>query len=210
MVQPEKGRRREGREQATARILDAAAVLFSERGYTAVSVRDIAAEAGVSHALVHRYLGSKEQVYRATLGRSETAIRDAAPGADDLLEATRLMLREAAIPQRRHVRLIAHSALHGMSQEESGVRFAATERLLEIAQEVAAAEGDARDPDASDPRFVIASIVAMLLGWSVGREWLLPVVGLEMSDDEFVDGFERVTLDLERLYFPSLRDRPKS
>ena len=73
-------------------------MLFAERGFTAVSVRDIAAEAGVSHALVHRYLGSKEQVYRATLGRRESAIRDAAPGADDLLEATRLMLREAASP----------------------------------------------------------------------------------------------------------------
>ena len=27
-----------------------------------------------------------------------------------------------------------------------------------------------------------------------------------MSDDEFVDQFERVVLDLERLYFPTLRD----
>lgn len=210
MGQPERGRQREGREQATARILDAAAALFAERGYGAVSVRDIAAEAGVSHALVHRYLGSKEQVYRATLCRSETAIRDAAPAVDDLLEATRLMLREAVLRQRRHVRLIAHTALHGMSQEESGVRFAATERLLEIAQEEVAAEGDARDPDAPDPRFVIASIVAMLIGWSAGREWLLQVVDLDMSEEEFVDEFERVTLDLERLYFPSLRDRPKS
>ena len=27
-----------------------------------------------------------------------------------------------------------------------------------------------------------------------------------MSDDEFVDRFERVVLDIERLYFPGLRD----
>ena len=47
----------------------------------------------MSHALVHRYLGSKEQVYRATLSRRETTIRDAAPAGDDLLEATRLMLQ---------------------------------------------------------------------------------------------------------------------
>ena len=65
----DRGKRDKGRprEQTTARILDAAEKLFAERGYTAVSVRDIAAEAGVSHALVHRYLGSKEQVYRAML-----------------------------------------------------------------------------------------------------------------------------------------------
>ena len=40
----------------------------------------------MSHALVHRYLGSKQDVYRAMLGRRETAIRDAAPGEDDLLD----------------------------------------------------------------------------------------------------------------------------
>jgi AcrR family transcriptional regulator len=199
-------RQRGTREETTEAILDAAQELFAQRGYTAVTIREIAAAAGVSHALVHRYLGAKEDVYRAMLVRSETEIRDAAPNEDDLLEATRLMLREATLRQRGHVQLIVSSALHGTSQEKSGVRFAATERLLEIAQEVAAAEGDARDPDTPDARFVIASIVAMLLGWSAGREWLLQVVGLEMNDDEFVDAFERVTLDLERLYFPSLRD----
>ena len=86
--------RRGGREQTTAAILDAAEKLFAERGFTAVSVRDIAAEAGVSHALVHRYLGSKEQVYRAMLGRRETVIRDAAtpeerPARGDQADAAR-------------------------------------------------------------------------------------------------------------------------
>ncbi len=198
-------KRRRGREQTTAAMLDAAEKLFAERGYTAVSVRDIAGEAGVSHALVHRYLGSKAQVYRAMLLRRESVIRDAAPGEDDLIEATKLMLREAVLNQRDYVRLIAHSALHGMSYERTAGRFAATERLVELAREVAAA-GDARDPDAPDPRFVIASIVAMLLGWSAGREWILKAVDFEsMSDEEFTDEFERVVLDLERLYFPSLR-----
>ena len=47
----------------------------------------------------------------------------------------------------------------------------------------------------------------MLLGWSAAREWVLRASDLEtMSDDEFVDEFERVVLDLERLYFPALRD----
>lgn len=203
-------KKRRGREKTTERILDAAASLFAERGFTAVSVRDIAAEAGVSHALVHRYLGSKEQVYRATLARSEGAINDAAPPDVDLLEASRLMLREAVLRQSRHVRLIAHSALHGLSYERAGVRFVATEHLAELARRAAMDEGDARDPDAPDPRFVIASIVAMLIGWAAVREWLLQVVGLDMSDEEFVDDYERVTLDIERLYFPGLRERPKS
>jgi AcrR family transcriptional regulator len=203
-------KRRGSREQTTAAILDAAEKLFAERGFTAVSVRDIAAAAGVSHALVHRYLGSKEQVYKAMLRRRETVIRDVAPAEDDLIEATKLMLREAVLNQRDYVRLLTHSALHGLSYERTIGRFAATERLVELAHRVAAAEGDARDPDAPDPRFVIASLVAMLLGWSAGREWVLRAAGLEpVEDEEFAEQFERVVLDLERVYFPSLRDEPE-
>jgi AcrR family transcriptional regulator len=200
-------RRRGGREQTTAVILDAAEKLFAERGFTAVTVRDIAAEAGVSHALVHRYLGSKQDVYRAMLARRETVIRDAAPEQQDLLEASSLMLREAVLNQRTYVRLIAHSALHGLSYDRTVGQFAATARLTELAQLTAADEGEARDPDAPDPRFVIASVVAMLIGWSAAREWILRAADLEpMSDDEFADRFERVVLDIERLYFPGLRD----
>jgi AcrR family transcriptional regulator len=203
-------KRRGSREQTTAAILDAAGRLFAERGFTAVSVRDIAAAAGVSHALVHRYLGSKEQVYKAMLRRRETVIRDAAPAEDDLIEATKLMLREAVLNQRDYVRLLTHSALHGLSYEQTIGRFAATERLVKLARGVAAAEGDARGPDAPDPRFVIASLVAMLMGWSAAREWVFRAVDLEpAADEEFVEQFERVVLDLERLYFPSLRDGPE-
>ena len=141
------------------------------------------------------------------LAAARTIIRDAAPGEDDLLEATRLMLREAVLHQRNYVRLIAHSALHGLSYERTVGQFAATARLTELARRTAADEGEARDPDAPDPRFVIASAVAMLIGWSAAREWILRAADLEpMSDDEFVDRFERIVVDMERLYFPSLRD----
>jgi AcrR family transcriptional regulator len=203
-------RRRGGRERTTEAILDAAEKLFSQRGFAAVSVRDIAAEAGVSHALVHRYLGSKAQVYRTMLLRRETVIRDAAPDEDDLIEATKLMLREAVLNQRDYVRLLTHSALHGLSYEQTTGRFAATERLVELARGVAATEGDARDPSAPDPRFVIASLVAMLMGWSAAREWVFQAADLEpVGDEQFAEQFERVVLDLERLYFPSLRDEPE-
>jgi len=146
-------------------------------------------------------------VYRAMLARRENVIRDAAPLEDDLLEATSLMLREAVLNQRTYIRLIAHSALHGLSYERTVGRFAATARLTELAQLTAADEGEARDPDAPDPRFVIASVVAMLIGWSAAREWILRASDLEpMGDDDFADRFERVVLDIERLYFPGLRD----
>jgi AcrR family transcriptional regulator len=45
------------------RILEAAQRLFAERGYARVSIRQIAAESGVSPALVMKLGGSKEQLY---------------------------------------------------------------------------------------------------------------------------------------------------
>lgn len=201
--------RRAGREQTTAVILDAAEKLFSERGFTAVSVRDIAAEAGVSHALVHRYLGSKAEVYRAVLVRDEDAIRVAATDQEDLLAAASLMLREGFANQRRYVRLIAHSALHGLSYERTAGRFAATERLLELALAAAASEGDARDPDALDPRFVIAGVVALFLGWMATEDWVLRAAGLDdLTEEEVVDSFERVVFQILRENLPAASGGP--
>lgn len=46
-------------------ILQSAGRLFGERGYRAVTVRDIAADAGVSAALVMKLFLSKEKLYAA-------------------------------------------------------------------------------------------------------------------------------------------------
>jgi TetR/AcrR family transcriptional regulator, repressor for neighboring sulfatase len=196
-------RRRGGRVQTTADILEAAEKLFSERGFTAVTVRDIAAEAGVSHALVHRYLGSKQDVYRAMLARNEGLLVAAAGDHDELLTATSLMLREGLASQRRYVRLIAHSALHGLSYERTVGRFSATERLVELAQAAAAAEGADRDPDAADPRFVVATVVALFIGWISAEDWVLRASGLaDLSDEEIVGSLERIIFGILRDNMP--------
>jgi AcrR family transcriptional regulator len=196
-------RRRSSREETSDAILDAAEGLFALRGYTAVTVREIAAAAGVSHALVHRYLGPKRAIYRAVLLRHETRIADAAPTQEDLTEATRLMAREAWLSQRTYLRLIAHSALHSLPYERTSGRFAATERLVELAER-AAAEGPGPTGGVAGPRFVIASLVAMLLGWSAAKDWLFPAAGIGgMSDEEFLAAFEEVLVRLEQAYFPS-------
>jgi AcrR family transcriptional regulator len=50
---------------ARARIRDAAIKLFGERGIEGASIRDIAAEAGVSSGLVRHHFGSKEELREA-------------------------------------------------------------------------------------------------------------------------------------------------
>jgi AcrR family transcriptional regulator len=50
--------------EARQRVLDAADRLFARRGYTAVTIKDIAAAVGIRHAsLYHHVPGGKEQLY---------------------------------------------------------------------------------------------------------------------------------------------------
>ena len=54
-------------EQTRAEILGIALEQFSIRGFDAVSLRDIAEVAGVNHAMIRYYFGSKENLWRESV-----------------------------------------------------------------------------------------------------------------------------------------------
>ncbi|HEY0928518.1 MAG TPA: TetR family transcriptional regulator [Gemmatimonas sp.] len=65
-VAPRRGVRGGG-EATRQAILEAARELFGARAYEQVGLRDIAASAGATAALVNRYFGTKEQLFREVL-----------------------------------------------------------------------------------------------------------------------------------------------
>ncbi|GAA4592337.1 hypothetical protein GCM10023194_53910 [Planotetraspora phitsanulokensis] len=71
-------RRTERREQ----ILDAATRAFARAGYTSTGLDDVAAEAGLTRAMLYRHFDSKADLYRAVLDRACTRLAEAT-GADD-------------------------------------------------------------------------------------------------------------------------------
>ena len=75
---PPAKRRRDPEASRTA-ILEAAREVFTERGYARGTVREIARRAGVTHGLVMRHFGSKEQLLIAALP-GPRVIADVAPG----------------------------------------------------------------------------------------------------------------------------------
>ncbi len=75
--------------QTRLKILDAAERLFGEEGYTAASLRQITAAAGVNLAAIHYHFGSKEELL------DELVMRKAVPVNEERLESLR-RLREAA------------------------------------------------------------------------------------------------------------------
>src|SRR6266508_7001263 len=56
-------------ERSRAQILDTAMKLFAHHGYGDTSVRDIAAEAGLSKGNVYHHFPDKESIFRALLDR---------------------------------------------------------------------------------------------------------------------------------------------
>ena len=86
-------RRRLDPAQRRDAILDAAREAFATAPYAAVSVAAVAAAAGSSEALVHRYFASKSGLYQAVVGE----------GIDELL--TRQVAADTALGSRAAVRL---------------------------------------------------------------------------------------------------------
>jgi AcrR family transcriptional regulator len=79
VVDDEIGRRRDAAATKAA-LLSAAAELFIERGFDRTTVRDIAARAGANQALLFRYFGSKEALFRAAMtNHGRQFLADTAP-----------------------------------------------------------------------------------------------------------------------------------
>jgi AcrR family transcriptional regulator len=207
VVEKDAQHRRRGRDATTAAILDAAEELFHERGYEAVTVRDIAEQAGVSHALVHQYAGSKEDLFRAVLSRNDGYMVSRAPAHLDLLESASLILRSGLEPQARdYARLLMRTALSGLPYDQTAGRFAAVERLIELTERQAGSASTAERAEKDlAPRLVAACVGSLYLGWVSGESWLRPAWGLEdMDDDEVATGLERVILSIFRDHVPGV------
>lgn len=114
---PDTTRERISADEARQRLLEAAISLFSQRPPHEVSVREIAAEAGVNHGLVHRYYGGKPGLTRAVLrhvlretgtailGTVDTDVSAAIASGLDVLHRERWVVEVMA-----HVLLQQHSA----------------------------------------------------------------------------------------------------
>ncbi|MGM0577745.1 MAG: TetR/AcrR family transcriptional regulator [Myxococcota bacterium] len=95
------------------RILEAADELFSEAGFDAVSMRDVAERAGVTKGLVFYRFGSKQALFEQVLDRYYAAHREALEGALDMdapLEARLHGLVDAYVDfmedHRRYARMV--------------------------------------------------------------------------------------------------------
>ena len=174
--------RRPGSVDTKALILDSARRAFSERGYDAVTVRAIAADAGVDSALVHHYFGTKESVFVAALQLPfDPAVVAPAVLAGDPTELgerlVRVLLSVWSSPQTREPILALFRSATTNEQAAALLREFVTRALL--GRIAPAIEGPDRE-------LRVAGAASQLVGLALLRY----VIGVEplasASDDEVV------------------------
>jgi AcrR family transcriptional regulator len=90
--------REQRRERNAREIQQTAMSLFAERGYAAVTVEDIAGEAGISERTFFRYFASKDHLLVAEASRRIEVIHESLTGQPDDLDAW-TALRNAVLDQ---------------------------------------------------------------------------------------------------------------
>ena len=176
---------------ARARIGNAALELFGAEGVNRVSMRAIAAKAGVSPALVVHHFGSKEGLRAACDQYVISLVRGDPDDPVDLGDASGLaaMLQEAE-PVRRY---LARAFLDGSA--EAAALFDEIVEATGIWLERGTAEGWARP--AEDPRARAALYVTWLLAPLAFGEHLSRVLGVaDLHDLDATLRYSRTSLDM--------------
>src|SRR4051794_10542775 len=161
MPAPSPPRRRDAAATRAA-LLTAAHELFDAHGFRGTTVRMIGERAGADQALIARYFGGKQQLYRAVLGDA---------GAQPEMDAL-----DGPPPSRRTTREVVDLLLqrvdeHGVGpvlraltapEIDAATRTELTDRLRE--RVIAPLARALKDDGAGDPKLRAELVVAMLIG----------------------------------------------
>jgi len=162
-----------GRAEVCDALVTTAMELFALRGPAAVSVREIAARAGVNHALVFRHFGSKDGLVQAVWERAAEELAGQVVGVPDYQGFT--ALTEALAESETHWRLLARAILDGEADALASHPFRFVEAMIwATARGQEAGMIDTR----IHPRLIVAMVCAMGLGWLIFHPVLIPLLGL--------------------------------
>ncbi|MGH8979358.1 MAG: TetR/AcrR family transcriptional regulator, partial [Acidimicrobiia bacterium] len=151
--------------------------LFAAAGPSHVSVRQIAARAGVNHGLVHYYFGSKDALLAAVLDACADAVARELDRADDV---TSLMQPGSAVA--RHARILAHVILDAGDPAAIQHDFPAQRLLVD--------RFGARGHSKAEARARAAQVSALVLGWELFGGFLATASGLPATATQRAAGLD--------------------
>jgi AcrR family transcriptional regulator len=169
-----------GRQDTVDAIVRAASELFAARGPDGVSLRDVAAKAGVNYGLIHQYVGTRDELLRLVFRSVSDGVAQDFNDAVDIAEILqRLMGPRAAGSQ--YVAMLAWALLQGRDATDLLGRSPALTALI---GRMGGAGGQLVSPD--DPRVLVAAVTAMVLGWRLFGPFVQAGVGLEEVPEDIM------------------------
>jgi len=163
-----------GPDQVRAAAVAAATELFARRGLASVSVREVAAAAGVNPSLVHRYVGGKDELLRAVLAGLLDRLRTDVAAFDR--QATGEPLPgDMAYALATHQRIVAHLVIEGYALADYQADFPVMDHIVAEIQE-------AYGIDDATARVQATVIYAHDLAMRLFLPLLLRAAGLQPTD----------------------------
>ena len=197
------GLREQRRQQTRSRILQAALETFAERGYEGAAIRDIAARAGVNHALIKYHFVDKETLWKTAVAflfdRLDRDVRFYSSTDRDTSDLDRL---KDWI--RRYVRYCArhpeHARIMMQVSMSDGPRLAWAARFIRSEHEDAAAwiAKYARRgiwPDVAPHSLIYILVTACQMVFALAAE-VRHVHGVDMMADDAIDAHAEAIITL--------------
>ncbi len=185
-------------DRTRAQMLSASFELFVERGFDAVSIREIAEASGVTKSLIHHHFGGKEGLWDAVkemafgayYSQQRTELAEAEePGADLLIRGV-INYFSFLRDNPKVARLFAWAHLEG----DTSCSDMDADLVGLGSQRVAQAQKSGALRDDVNPTHVVTMFISLFTQWFEAREhhrgW--PGIG---SDEEFLDDFLKVFME---------------
>lgn len=162
-----------GRDEILDAVLDAAEQLMAAEGPD-VSLRTIAEAAGVSYSLVHRHIGTKDELVERLLRRYAERWMASLADDPDLGHALDRLLGEAGDGAGAYLRLLGWTMLSDADAGADAHRRHA--RLLPL---TALADGSTAETSSVETRTDVAMALALIFGWRFFQPYLVAAMGLD-------------------------------
>ena len=187
-----------GKEQVKKALIDAGIKLFSERGMSSVSVRDLAEEAGVNHSLLFRHFGDKNALVKAVFEHrfnqlgvfDETATTD----GEQILESS----IRAVMQDEQLWRLMTFAALEG---QDNILNSIPSPYLNTTLKQLEKRQKNNEIYNGVEASVLLASGFALSLGWAVFRRTLMSMAQAKDRD------FEELRVQVDKLWEDMLTPR---
>jgi TetR/AcrR family transcriptional regulator len=185
-------------ELTRARILEAAYDLFVEKGFAAVTLRELAEQSGVTKSLIHHHFGGKEALWDAVKeaafgmyyqGQKEELNSADSPGPELLMNGV-VRYFEFLRDNPKVVRLFAWAHLEG----DTSCNHLDGELVRLGAERVRQAQEHGLLRDDINPTHVVTMFVSLCTQWFEAREHHADWPGMG-SDDEFLSDFLKVFME---------------